>query len=444
MPLSHLFLDLNSYFASCEQQLTPAARGRPLAVVATDTPAGCCIAASIEAKKLGIKTGMRLGEARAIFPGVIAALSRPTKYVEFHHQIIAAVESVVPVEAVHSIDEMSCRLIGDEQIEANARAIAEKVRRAIRERVGECLRCSIGLAPNRFLGKVGTDMMKPDGLVVINDADLPHKLFTLNLIDLPGIGKKMLARLNAKGIRSVEQLCSLSEPQMLDAWESVLGRYWFLWLRGQEAWERPTVKRSIGHQHVLPPKRRNDAEAWAIALRLLHKAAERMRHLGYWTQCLSLSVGCTPTPNSPSNMSGRAADGTRETPIWGGGSRRSWHATRHFQGGCQDTLTLATALRELWASRPSGSPNFVDVTLSDLIRNDSVTQPLFPEPQQRAKLAEAMDKLSRKFGRHAVYIASMHDARKAAAGGIAFRSIPDLNLADSVQDRTKDDDELAR
>lgn len=439
MPLSHLFLDLNSYFASCEQQLTPAARGKPLAVVATDTPAGCCIAASIEAKRLGIKTGMRLGEARAIYPGVIAALSRPTKYVEFHHQIIAAVESVVPVEAVHSIDEMSCRLIGDEQIEANARAIAEKVRRAIRERVGECLRCSIGLAPNRFLGKVGTDMMKPDGLVILNDSDLPQKLFTLNLIDLPGIGKKMLARLNAKGIRSVEQLCSLSEAQMLDSWESVLGRYWYLWLRGQDAWERPTVKRSIGHQHVLPPKRRNDAEAWAIALRLLHKAAERMRHLGYWAQRLSLSIGIQ-SPEAARSYRGGGGENASISPAWGG--RRAWRETAHFEGGCQDTLTLATALRRLWESRAAGSPNFVDVTLFDLIRNDCVTQPLFAEPQQRARLAEAMDKLSRKFGRHAVYIASMHDARQAAAGGIAFRSIPDLNLADSVQDRTQDDDGL--
>lgn len=437
MPLSHLFLDLNSYFASCEQQLTPSARGKPLAVVATDSPAGCCIAVSIEAKRLGIKTGMRLGEARAIDPNLIAARSRPSKYVEFHHQIIAAVESVLPVEAVHSIDEMSCRLLGDEQLEPNARAIAEKVRRAIRTRAGECLRCSIGLAPNRFLGKVATDMMKPDGLVIINDADLPHKLFALNLIDLPGIGKKMLARLNAKGIRSVEHLCSLSEAHMLDAWESVLGRYWFLWLRGQDAWERPTVKRSIGHQHVLPPKRRNDADAWAIALRLLHKAAERMRHLGYWTQCLSLSVGLSPAASSPSV---RATHDTRESPVWGGGSRRTWHAAHHFPGGCQDTLTLATALRSLWASRPASIPNFVDVTLSDLIHNDSVTQPLFPEQQQRAKLAQAMDQLSRKFGRHAVYIASMHHARNAAAGGIAFRSIPDLNLADSVQDRTTDDD----
>jgi DNA polymerase-4 len=432
MPLSCLFLDLNSYFASCEQQLTPSARGKPLVVVATDTPAGCCIAASIEAKRLGIKTGMRLGEARAIFPGVIAALSRPTKYVEFHHQIIAAVESVLPVEAVHSIDEMSCRLLGDEQLEPNARALAEKVRRAIRHRAGECLRCSIGLAPNRFLAKVATDMMKPDGLVIINNADLPHKLFALNLIDLPGIGKRMLARLHAKGIRSVEHLCSLSEAQMLDAWESVLGRYWFLWLRGQETDDRPTVKRSIGHQHVLPPTRRNDPDAWAIALRLLHKAAERMRHLGYWTQRLSLSIGLAP-------IAGRGPDGTRETPAWGGGSRRSWHATQHFHGGCQDTLTLASSLRSLWASRPAGCPNFVDVTLSDLIRNDSVTQPLFPELQQRAKLAQAMDQLSRKFGRHAVYIASMHVARNAAVGGIAFRSIPDLNLADTVQDRTKDD-----
>lgn len=437
MPLSHLFLDLNSYFASCEQQLMPAARGKPLVVVATDTPAGCCIAASIEAKRLGIKTGMRLGEARAIAPKVIAAKSRPTRYIEFHHQILAAVESVVPVEAVHSIDELSCRLIGDEQVEEKARDIAERARKAIRERVGECLRCSIGLAPNRFLGKVGTDMMKPDGLVVIRESDLPGKLYSLNLIDFPGIGKKMLARLHAKGIRTTEQLCALSEPQMVEAWESVLGRYWYLWLRGKEAWERPTVKRSIGHQHVLPPKRRNDAEAWAIALRLLHKAAERMRHLGYWAQKMSLSIGIQAA-DAGRGYTGGGGEGASISPAWGG--RRSWRETASFEGGCQDTLTLATALRTLWDVRAPGSPNFVDVTLFELVRNDCVTQPLFAEGQQRARLAEAMDKLSRKFGRNAVYLASMHEARTSSVGGIAFRSIPDLSLADRVQDRTEEED----
>lgn len=434
MSLSHLFIDLNSYFASCEQQLTPEARGKPLVVVATDNASGCCIAASIEAKRHGIKTGMRLGEARSLFPDVISALSRPTKYVDFHHKIIAAIESVVPVHGVHSIDEMSCRLIGKEQEETRAREIAEGVRRAIRERVGECLRCSIGLAPNRFLGKVGTDMMKPDGLVVVDNKDLPHKLFSLQLIDLPGIGPRMQARLNAKGITSVEQLCSLSESEMLDAWESVVGKYWYQWLRGGDPWQRPTHRRSIGHQHVLPPKRRNDADACGIALRLLHKAAERMRHLGYWAQRMSLSVGIQSFDRHQARV-------PASVPINQFGRRRSWSETAFFEGGCQDTLTLATALRALWDARGAqapGVPNFVDVTLHDLIRNDCVTQPLFAEPRQKTKLAAAMDRLSKKYGRHAVYIASMHEARKTSAGGIAFSSIPDMSLPDSVQDRTMD------
>ena len=148
-----LFLDLNAYFASVEQQVRQELRGQPIAVIPIATKNTCCIAASYEAKAFGIKTGMSLAEAKALCPKILLVEARPKLYVEYHHRIIAAVERCVPVSSVVSIDEMACRLIGRERGLPNARVIALEVKAAIQE-VGDWLRCSIGLAPNRLLAKL--------------------------------------------------------------------------------------------------------------------------------------------------------------------------------------------------------------------------------------------------------------------------------------------------
>jgi DNA polymerase-4 len=194
-PLRSLFLDLNSYFASVEQQLNPALRGKPIAVTPVLADGGCCVAASYEAKKFGVRTGTRVGEAKRLCPNIQFVKTQHRVYVEMHHKIIEAVETCIPVEQVMSIDEMSCRLARDEQDPERAVALAMKIKHAIATRVGECMRCSVGIAPNRFLAKVGTDMQKPDGLVVIQSHELPDKLHGLALQDLAGIGPRMAANL---------------------------------------------------------------------------------------------------------------------------------------------------------------------------------------------------------------------------------------------------------
>ena len=205
-----LFLDLNAFFASCEQQETPALRGKPIIVVQTLTDSACAIAASYAAKRLGIKTGTLVREARRICPDVIPVQARHRLYTDYHERILKAVDTCLPVEKVMSIDEMACRLMGTERQVPAARELAAKVKRALREQVGECLTCSIGLAPNVFLGKVGSDMQKPDGLTVITHENLPDVLLRLELQDVYGIGKRMEQRLNRAGILTVAELWQAS------------------------------------------------------------------------------------------------------------------------------------------------------------------------------------------------------------------------------------------
>jgi len=282
-----LFLDMNSFFASAEQHLQPALRGQPVAVVPTMTDRTCCIAVSYEARPYGIKTGTNVGEARRRCPGLRIVAGRHENYVRIHHQIIAAVETVLPVTKVCSIDEMVCQLSPQHREVGRAVELAREVKQAIYDQVGECLRCSVGLATNRFLAKVASNMQKPDGLSVITREELPRRLYGLELTDFPGIAGNMRRRLASKGIRTTRQLCGLSRKQMIDAWQSVLGEQWWYRLRGDEPVgdgmaDKATTRRTVGHSHVLPPKLRTDEGARGVLVRLLHKAAMRLRRMDYW------------------------------------------------------------------------------------------------------------------------------------------------------------------
>lgn len=397
-PLTSLFIDLNSYFASVEQHLRPELRGKPVAVVPVMTDSTSCIAASYEAKRFGVKTGTNVGEAKRLCPEIRLVEARHEAYIEHHHRIVKAVDTCVPVEAIHSIDEMSCRLMSNERSPEKAVEIAHRIKRTIASQVGPCLRCSIGIATNRFLAKVGTDMQKPDGLVVIHAHELPHRLFGLQLMDLPGIGRRMSTHLNCGGVHTVEDLCALSENDMVRLWRGVQGRYWWRWLRGQEAASRPATRRSIGHQHVLPPPMRNEHDARGVAIRLLHKAAARARLLGYWADRLTLSIRHIHQPG------------------W-------W---RWIKLNCtQDTLEMVEGLTNLWAARPAHAPLCVSVTLDHLTADHCATRPLFPQQQRRGELCAAIDRLNYKHRRNLVYAGAMHEARGSAPLRIAFSSIPD-------------------
>jgi DNA polymerase IV len=203
-----LFVDLNSYFASVEQQDRPELRGKPVGVVPMLADTTCCIAASYEAKAHGVKTGTIVADARRMCPNMIFVEGRHELYVDYHHRIIEAVESCVPVAAVMSIDEMACRLMGRERPLLAALELGRKVKATIREKVGPMLRSSVGLATSRYLAKVASDMEKPDGLVALTLDMLPDALRPLTLRDLPGIGVQTEKRLNEKGIHSMDDLLS--------------------------------------------------------------------------------------------------------------------------------------------------------------------------------------------------------------------------------------------
>jgi DNA polymerase-4 len=419
--LNWLFVDLNSYFASVEQQDRPELRGKPVGVVPMLADTTCCIAASYEAKAFGVRTGTIVADANRLCPGIILVEGRHELYVDYHHRVVEAVESCLPVTAVCSIDEMACRLMGRERPLLAAMDLARKVKATIKERVGECLRSSVGLATNRYLAKVASDMEKPDGLVALTLDILPEALRRLSLRDLPGIGARTEKRLNERGIRTMDDLLSLDCDHAGQLWGSVWGERLFHWLRGEdfEMSEHDHLK-SISHQHVLAPDMRTKEKAWAVAHKLLHKAAMRLRSGGLWAGSIGLAVGfAVPrSENAPVSRFGVPS--------------RGWHGEIKLSE-CQDNQTLIAALRKLWDSQPAGAqyehPFFVGVQLGGLVPNRLHTLSLFDSldsEQSRARLLAAMDELNQKYGLATLAPATMLSAYKAAPTRIAFHSIPEL------------------
>ncbi|MGA2351794.1 MAG: DNA polymerase [Terracidiphilus sp.] len=419
--LNWLFVDMNSYFASVEQDARPELRGRPVGIVPMMADTTCCIAASYEAKAFGVKTGTIVADAKRMCPGLVLVEGRHELYVEYHRRIVEAVESCLPVTAVSSIDEMACRLMGRERPLLAAMALGRQVKARILERVGPMIRSSVGLATNRYLAKVASDMEKPDGLVALTPDILPEALRQLTLRSLPGIGAQTEKRLNEKGIQTMDQLLALDCEQAGELWGSVWGERLWHWLKGEDFdMEETEHLKSISHQHVLGPEMRTPEKAWAVAHKLLHKAAMRLRAGGLWASSIGLAIGFAVPRGEKKPVS------TYGVPA------RGWKAELRLSE-CQDNLTLIAALSRLWASRPTGAqfehPYFIGVHLNGLVPDSLHTLNLFDgseEEQSHTRLLAAMDALNNKYGLSTLAPATMLTAFKAAPTRISFHTIPEL------------------
>lgn len=391
-PLRVLFLDLNAYFASVEQQEHPELRGKPVAVVPVEVDSSFVIAASYEAKAFGVKTGTRIGDARRMCPGLICVSSGHSHYSRYHDRVVAAVETVLPVHKVRSVDEMECRLIGDEQHPEHARALALRIKSAIAEQVGECMRCSVGIAPNSFLAKIGTELQKPDGLVMLPSDTLPGRLLSLSLTDLPGINRRMQARIQARGIFTVEQLFHTPPEQLSVAFGSVIGARWWWLLRGYELGdEKSAPQKSLGHSHVLAPELRTEDGVRQVLLRLVSKATARLRAEGLWAESVSVHVF----------------------------GKSSWKAHTRMPPG-QDQHRITQTVLGLWENHRFEGPMRVGVTFGDLRAPEAVTPSLFEDHFEEGDFSRALDSINARFGKSSVFLASLSEARNAAPERVAF------------------------
>jgi DNA polymerase IV len=289
--LRYLFIDFNAFFASVEQHDDPSLRGRPVIVIPLPSEHSGAIAASYEAKALGISRGTSVAEARQLCPDIIVRAARHDRYVAVHGLLMAEIGKHIPVTQVCSIDECLCALDRTERGPDPARAKALAIKRGIARNVGASLKASIGIAASPLLAKLASELVKPDGLTVIDDAMLPAALADLPLRAIPGIGHGVETRLMRAGIHDFLGLWHLQPKQARTIWGSVEGERFYYGLHGYDIRRpEPAEKRMIGHSRVLSGSYRQPDGARIVARALILKAASRLRYYDLHAGAMHLSV----------------------------------------------------------------------------------------------------------------------------------------------------------
>lgn len=406
MTLRSLFVDFNSYFASVEQQENPGLRHRPVAVVPVMADTSCCIAASVEAKKYGIKTGTLVSKARELCPDIVILLAHPSLYVHYHHRLLKAIDQCIPIHHVGSIDEVECLLMGREREPEFAMKLAYQIKQSIHD-TADWIRCSIGIAPNGFLAKTASDMQKPDGLVVLQENHLPEALFDLDISDLCGVGYNMEKRLRQSGIHSVEQLCYASKMKLKEVWGGIEGERFYDRLHGEQVEQAESQRGTVGHSHVLAPEFRNTSSVNAVMKKLLMKAAMRLR--------------------SYQLLAGRLHARVKYL------GAEAWEISEKMDATDDSRILLHRLIRLLEQRKDSHRPLAVSVTLTSLVKREGSCASLFSELPENPALNKLLDNINKKYGNNKMYFGSTQAALDSAPMRISFNQIPDVAMEEESE-----------
>ena len=385
-----MHIDLNSCFASVEQQANPLLRHRPVAVVHSDAPYGCILAPSVEAKLWGVKTGMALSEGRDRCPILISRIADPPKYREVHHRFATLLSDYAPHPLAKSIDEFVLSL----PTGCNPVGVVAEIKSRIKKEVGDYLRVSVGVSTNQNLAKLASGLHKPDGFDVIDHTNYLDVYKNIELQDFCGINIRNEARLHKVGIFTPLQFYHASRQTLKAAFESILGDYWHARLRGYEVDDVEFQTRSYGQSYVLPHPMSRD-EWYPIMAKLVSKAGRRMRKGGYGASATHLSL--------------RYADHSHY---------RLGHKLKTTLHSDHDLITAISSL----------SPNSdkmvkkVAVTLFGIGKEDN-QESLFVDKVKEKRLVTALDELNTRYGDYTVSYASLMGSAGHVRDAIAFGKV---------------------
>jgi DNA polymerase-4 len=427
-----MHIDLNSCFSTIEQQANPLIRNKPVAVAAYTSGNGMVLAASYDAKALGIKLGINVQEARKLCPGLIVLMPDAAKYREAHKRfrevLLEYTSDVVP----KSIDEFVINFAGSEALRQGRDLVdvGYEIKERIKESLGEYVTVNVGIAPNRFLAKLAASLHKPDGLDVITHENLLETLATIGLRDLPGINYRYEARLRAAGIGSPLDFLH-AEGKFLKnfVFYSKVGHYWQQRLRGWEVDDREFARKTIGHQYALQTKTSDRDELARLLMKLSEKVGRRLRGAGLNAGGIHLSIRFI--------NSERAANATETRSDLGWHTQNSFnphrylywregHKTSHALYATQDIFLAARELFKKAGTFPD-KVSQLSLTLYDLGPTNPEQLGLFEETTLRQKrLASAADIVNDRYGEFTVVPAIMADMEKVILDRVAFGGIRDL------------------
>jgi len=286
-----MHVDLNSAYATIEQQANRHLRGKPLVVAAYNSPGGCIVAPSIEAKRFGIKTGMRIMEARLLCKDIIVRTPDPDKYFDVNVRLRHIFKDYTPDFHPKSIDEFVLNFAVVEKLSPDLIRVAHEIKKRVREEIGDWMKCNIGIGTNRFLAKTAAGLHKPDGLDVITHNNLIDVYSSLSLIDLNGINVKFQARLNSERIFTpMDFLNTNVEVLQKQVFKSIIGRYWYERLRGYEVDDVEFETKSIGQDYAIPRATSDSAEIAKFIMKLCEKMGRRLRSQGLVAHGMHVSL----------------------------------------------------------------------------------------------------------------------------------------------------------
>jgi DNA polymerase-4 len=277
-PPEVMHIDLNSAFAMTEQQANPLLRGRPVGVTNRLNDYAICIAASYEAKQLGVKLGTRNRDARLRAPNFVMLETDPAKYQHVHRQLKSIFKSYSPTAYMKSIDEgiIDFRDMQPVLTGRPLEDIGSEIKLRIRQEIGDYMTVNVGIGQNLWLAKLAAGFMKPDGLYTIDANNLEAIYSLLRLTELPYIASRMKIRLNNVGIYTPYELFCASERVLTkQVFKSVNGHHWYLKLRGYET-EIQTGIRSAGRSYVLEHRTADPEELAALWYKSAVKIARRL------------------------------------------------------------------------------------------------------------------------------------------------------------------------
>lgn len=393
-----MHIDLNSCFATIEQQSRPLLRHRPVAVVNRRTKHTAVVTASYEAKARGVKVGMRLRDAAILCPDIVALESDPAKYRYVYHKLIAIMQEYSPQFQMKSIDEgvinfsVTSRTIRERGVEA----IAREIKQRLKDEVGCYMRCNIGIAPNRFLAKTAAGMNKPDGLTIIDNHNLREQLAKLELEDLTGIAHRLAKRLRQVGITTPLEFLDADATTLESiVFHSICGRQWHQRLRGWEVDDTVSELQNVGRQYVLDTKNLS----YDAVLRRLHGLSEdvaaKLRAQHVW------------------------ARGVR---IYARGNKEKWKAHRLVSQPFNNEAALFDIVKQLSKTMPLPTIE-IGVTCYHLSPSPAPQATLFYEQDEKNEaLTASIDNINAFFGAHTIHSADTLEINRLMKRKIPFGS----------------------
>jgi DNA polymerase IV len=373
-----LHIDFDSFYASVEQQDNPLYRNRPLGVTATNGRT-CIIAASREAKKLGIKSPSNTYVAKKICPSIIFIPAHFTRYFEISKKFLKICDEFSPVVEVFSLDEVFMDATLTAKLFGGVDGLITRLKDRLRAEIGEYITVSVGVSHNRLLAKMASGLKKPDGVMKITPENMLQVYASAKLTDICGIGYRISSRLNNLGIYNLVQLRKVSLTSLIAEFGEVEGNFLKNVGFGYDnslvtPYAQKAEVKSVGRQYCLAYNEYDKRKVWQNVYELCEEVTYKLRRLDKKARTAGIYLG-------------------GDKPIYG-------HQTtgKYFDSG-RDMFSLC---RMVVGSKLEGYVRRIGVGVYNLVGAQTVPAPLFLKEQKEEKINKIIDKINSKFGDHTV------------------------------------------